>query len=271
MRCNALRFLLLLVVWCSCWCIAENRDYEEEVVPIYSQVILGVHARETEADALQAYGDEAVRRKPLSVISVDADSPAAMAGMQQGDLLYSINAEPMRTRLDLLLFLQSKRAGDAVYAVVLRNGEKKMLTVTLRPRKKPELVGHLYKMPSGDDKIRESEKIGIRNLRALSVCPAALETVRSSCLAYAALFNKPAGTDGFGVYYFDACGEILVLYKKGDILVKVSSGHVAQECYELRRQGDTLPDALRRRLLQIALRYERRSGAAPPPDGGGSR
>ena len=120
-----------------------------------------------------------------------------------------------------------------VYAVVLRNGEKKMLTVTLRPRKKPELVGHLYKMPSGEDKIRESEKIGIRNLRALSVCPAALETVRSSCLAYAALFNKPAGTDGFGVYYFDSCGEILVLYKKGDILItertssKGITGHVA--------------------------------------------
>ncbi|GAB3523129.1 S1C family serine protease [Arthrobacter monumenti] len=56
------------------------------------------------------------------VLSVGAGTPAAEAGIEPGDLLVSLNGEPLENSEDLLAALRQLNPGDTVEAQVIRNG-----------------------------------------------------------------------------------------------------------------------------------------------------
>jgi len=65
------------------------------------------------------------------VSSVTANSAAAKAGLQQGDVITSVNGKPVNDSDDLVGIIQSANVGDSVTVVFTRNGAQKTVTATL--------------------------------------------------------------------------------------------------------------------------------------------
>lgn len=64
------------------------------------------------------------------VLEVVKDSPAEKAGLQKGDIITQIDAEPLNDTQDLAKVLSRKKAGQTVPITAYRNSEKKELALT---------------------------------------------------------------------------------------------------------------------------------------------
>lgn len=65
------------------------------------------------------------------VAGVDADGPAARAGLQTGDVITMIGEAPVRSLDDLVLALLGKRDGDTAEVTFVRDGGERTVAVTL--------------------------------------------------------------------------------------------------------------------------------------------
>ncbi|MEV4624143.1 trypsin-like peptidase domain-containing protein [Asanoa sp. NPDC049573] len=65
------------------------------------------------------------------VSGVTANSPAAKAGLQQGDIVTNFGGEAINSSDDLVSAVQSHKVGDQVQLTYTRNGAEKTATVTL--------------------------------------------------------------------------------------------------------------------------------------------
>ncbi|GIF49087.1 putative serine protease PepD [Asanoa ferruginea] len=65
------------------------------------------------------------------VSGVTANSPAAKAGLQQGDIVSNFGGQTINTSDDLVSAVQSHKVGDQVQLTYSRNGSEKTATVTL--------------------------------------------------------------------------------------------------------------------------------------------
>lgn len=79
--------------------------------------------------------------RELKVAKVFEDSPAAQAGFQQGDVLVSIDGETVTSANEFIQSVRGRESGDALTAVVLRDGREVTLNARLGDR--PDLFfGH---------------------------------------------------------------------------------------------------------------------------------
>jgi S1-C subfamily serine protease len=67
----------------------------------------------------------------VGIRSVQAGSPAADAGLEQGDIIVELGGTEIRTSGDLFAALAEHRAGDVVEVVYFHNGNRETTEVTL--------------------------------------------------------------------------------------------------------------------------------------------
>lgn len=67
----------------------------------------------------------------IVIIQIAADSPAAQAGLQRGDILLKINDTAVNSYKDLVNVLANLKAGDQVTLTLTRGGVERTLTATL--------------------------------------------------------------------------------------------------------------------------------------------
>jgi serine protease Do len=65
------------------------------------------------------------------IVQVVKDSPAAKAGVMEGDVVVEFNNQPLRNSRDLPLMCAHAPAGKPLQVVLIRNGKKMILTVVL--------------------------------------------------------------------------------------------------------------------------------------------
>lgn len=85
-----------------------------------------------------------LRGQPAAVVvEVMADSPAARAGLQVGDLIIAVDGEPLRAATDLATQIAKRRVGDEVALTVVRtDGRQEEVTVVLGEH--PDVAGAAY-------------------------------------------------------------------------------------------------------------------------------
>jgi len=77
------------------------------------------------------------KAKGAAVVIVSADSPAEKSGLAEGDIILAVNRAKIAGPVELVKAIRSLKAGDEVKLKVLRDGEKRKLTVTLGERPEP--------------------------------------------------------------------------------------------------------------------------------------
>lgn len=95
----------------------------------------------------------------LLISGVEADSPAASAGLEVGDVLVSIAGEKLASALDVLGAVRPHKEGDRVEVVVVRDGRERTLSATLAERDRKAIdLGHAFEW-------KEEDGPGRRHLR----------------------------------------------------------------------------------------------------------
>ena len=75
--------------------------------------------------------DGSSQRAGAEVSSVSAGTPAANAGLQQGDVVIAVDNDPVDSSLSLVAHIRERAVGDKVSLTVLRDGKRIELTTTL--------------------------------------------------------------------------------------------------------------------------------------------
>jgi serine protease Do len=73
------------------------------------------------------------RSKGVIIAKVMPDSPADAGGIEQGDVIVSLNGKAIGTARDMALAVADAHAGEAMHVGVLRDGKSRTLDVTIAP------------------------------------------------------------------------------------------------------------------------------------------
>jgi S1-C subfamily serine protease len=74
------------------------------------------------------------RSSGLLIAEVAASSPAAAAGLQQGDIILKVNGQDITDSTALVTLVRGMKPGDQVQLTIDRNGQEQTVTVTLADR-----------------------------------------------------------------------------------------------------------------------------------------
>ena len=149
---------------------------------------------------------------PLTVTEVEPDSPAAMAGMQKGDVVAQVNGRTPRDFIQCTEFISDSPNREAALSVH-RNGERRSLTVRMIP------LTHLVRQKIGAsvqelDKDELAESFGFHRREGLLISdveqggPAARAELQRGCLITA--------MDGQATADLVSAAGVLVGKRKGD-------------------------------------------------------
>ncbi len=120
--------------------LAKKADAEQDAW-------LGVVLQDVHRDMAKALELDDVRGALIS--GVDEESPAAEAGIEDGDVVIAIEGEEVADADDLVRLIGEREPGDKVEVVVLRDGERRKMKVVLG--EKPERAVRRYIIRSDDD------------------------------------------------------------------------------------------------------------------------
>ncbi len=93
---------------------------------------MGVGTQPITPELQQQYGLS--RSSGLLIAEVAPNSPAAAAGLQQGDIILKVNGQDVTDSANLATTIRGMKPGDQVQLTIDRNGQEQTVTVTLADR-----------------------------------------------------------------------------------------------------------------------------------------
>lgn len=75
--------------------------------------------------------DSTGEQSGATVVAVEAGSPAASAGLREGDVVTAVGSHQVASMIDLVAQISTNRPGDVVTLTILRDGSTKSVDVTL--------------------------------------------------------------------------------------------------------------------------------------------
>ncbi|GAA5175377.1 DegQ family serine endoprotease [Niveibacterium umoris] len=164
---------------------------------------LGVLIQGMDDDLAQTFGLD--KAKGALVAQVDADGPAAKAGVEAGDVILAVNGQEVKDSGDLPRLIGDQKPGDKVTLKVWRNKSSKELTATLA-----EMPGEGTKTAkAGKGAEKPSGKVGLA-LRQLTASEA----------------NR-VGLTGGGLVVEDVAGPAAEAgVRPGDVIISVNNRRV---------------------------------------------
>jgi serine protease Do len=93
---------------------------------------LGVNVENLDFRAQEAFGLDS--GEGALVVQVNADTPAADAGLEHGDVILTVDNRPVTTTRDLIDYVSDRPPGTQVNLLVLRGGDRRQMRVTVGER-----------------------------------------------------------------------------------------------------------------------------------------
>ena len=75
--------------------------------------------------------NEGTNIKGIYINTIDAGSPAALSGLQVGDIITKIDDKLIETTSDLDAYLSSKQVGDSITVIIVRNNQEYSVTMII--------------------------------------------------------------------------------------------------------------------------------------------
>lgn len=119
---------------------------------------LGIRISNLDTEAMRAWGLKSA--DGALVQDVEEGKPAAKAGVQPGDVLIRVDAQPVRNTHDLIDYVSRKSPGEKVDIRLIRNGKEMTLTAKLLERPAGEGDGEGEESPESEEEPVKN-KIGI--------------------------------------------------------------------------------------------------------------
>lgn len=179
---------------------------------------LGVLIQEVDRDLARSFGLE--RPMGALVAQVQEGSPAARAGLQPGDVIIGFGGRAIERSADLPKLVGSMKAGSEADMKVMRDGDEKMLAVTL---------GELPENPQQAMNSGTSQSDATSNALGL--------TVRTASAAELARVDAEAGVVVTGVGEGPAAQAGI---RGGDLLISLN-GKPAKDAGDYRKIVEALP------------------------------
>jgi S1-C subfamily serine protease len=171
---NKLLCLSLAVgAWTCLWTTdADAQPVLNRVEKLLREQLGTPGAPKPEPGYLGLVADDSPEAAGVRVIDIAPGGPAAQAGVQRGDLIKSVDGQPVRLMDDLAKSLEGKPQGAAVTLTVQRGPNEQRKTVTLGRRKAPrpepeELPGPKLggpRLPLADGAPSAGPRLGVRTL-----------------------------------------------------------------------------------------------------------
>lgn len=113
---------------------------------------LGVQIQTVNQDIAEQFGLD----RPYGALigGVEKDSPAAKAGLKEGDIITKFKGQEIAQMTMLPTLVSQSRVGEKVHLTIFRNGTEKKITVTLG-----KLKGH--SLDSGQEDNQQLQKLGL--------------------------------------------------------------------------------------------------------------
>jgi membrane-associated protease RseP (regulator of RpoE activity) len=127
--------------------LADLPDFDDfpGVIRVSGSGYIGVRPIGMTPELREHFG--APKDEGVLVGSVEADSPAAKAGLEVGDIITAVGGEPVESPRELARLVR-RRAGETLRFEIVRNRSAKTLSVTVGKRKADEIeIGDLAPMP----------------------------------------------------------------------------------------------------------------------------
>ncbi len=185
---------------------------------------------------------------PAKITSIAESSPASRAGLKAGDVIVAVDGKPIRQDIDFFVAMMSKKPGDDVSVVVVRDGRQQTFAMQLTAIPRPD-VGRLawskFGMRLAAMSARQAQRIGLREHAGLRVVE-----LRENGSAYQAglqpgdivtqMNDKPV-TDLLSL------GEMLDKKKSGDTV------HISVLRVEVLRSGMYLQRSLVQQVYEVPV------------------
>jgi regulator of sigma E protease len=133
--------------------------------------------------------------EPVVIKQVQADKPAALAGLQVGDKPISINGEPIRNSNEVVNQIRSNQ-GAPLNFVVERNGERKEITV--QGKQEDDGVFRVGAAFAPDEKLMKREPVSVGRAASFAV-NSNLEVIRLTGKVFGQLFSGQRSVKDAGV------------------------------------------------------------------------
>jgi membrane-associated protease RseP (regulator of RpoE activity) len=122
--------------------------FPPDAEPLFGQGYLGIEMLDLNPQLRQHFG--ARNDVGVLVAGVEADSPAARAGVKVGDVIVAVDGEPTTSSWELIHAVRPRAAGDSLQLEVVRDRQQRRVTAVLVERERQPVVYQGLGM-GGDD------------------------------------------------------------------------------------------------------------------------
>jgi serine protease Do len=211
---------------------------------------LGVSIQDVDDDIARSLG--LTETHGALIGSVTPDGPAERAGLQQGDIVLSLNGAQISDRRDLTQRVGATSVGSSVRIEVLRNGQRRTLTARLGERPSEQTLASANQPNATPQQEQESESTAGVAQAALGV------TVRPVTAEDRTRLELAANENGLVITDVEPASDAAEKgIRPGDVILQ-ASGRGIRTAQDLSTAADAARRANRPLLLQVDGRLGRR-------------
>ena len=249
------RFLMLSMVWAVMPIGGSEAGAPPPTaseIPVVAEGYVGMQMQTISTEDRMRYGAAMPVHYGVRVAHVAPGSPAALAGVQEDDVLGVVHHYPISQEADVLRALARFSPGDKIDLTVYRNGRHEHLTLTMARRPEPAVVAHVV---AGPTVVQDAETAAEHQRRIAALLAAEQTDIAAVQAEFRALhgYLRPKQVQGeLRIAFRTEAATVSILRREQEIVVQVEPTEQQIQHYSISAQQPSLPPAVRDLLHRLS-------------------